>query len=143
MMRLENTISSSERPSVKFENVRKKILGLAKNAGCASLVVGACAFGNCAWQYGVNDESTRHQISDLEMTKEDGPILWKVTRTIRLRDPQGEIQAEARGLECKINNVATTTIVVNCNNANEQQEMKTKYEGKTYKFMLGCVSTGQ
>jgi polynucleotide 5'-kinase involved in rRNA processing len=62
-------------------------------------------------------------------------------RTIRLRDPQGKIQAEARGLECKINNVATTSIVVNCNNANEQQKMKTKYEGKTYKFMLGCMRT--
>lgn len=97
--------------------------------------------GNCAWEYRVNRENQAHEIGDMEQTIQDGPIEWKISRTIRLRDPQGKIEAEARGLECNINNVATSSIVVNCDNGDEQQKMKTEYGGKTYKFMLGCMRT--
>lgn len=126
------------RAMILHMNNRGRILGYAGLS-----VIAINTIGKCAWEYRVNGENPPQAISDTETILTNGPIEWKISRTIRLRDPQGKIEAEARGLECKINNVATTSIVVNCNNANEQQEMKTKYEGKTYKFMLGCVSTGQ
>ena len=107
------------------------------------VVLGLSGNIKAEWVYRIDGENPPQTLNNQPMKIEKGPITWKISQTIRLRDPQGKIEAEARGLECKINNVATTSIVVNCNNANEQQEMKTKYEGKTYKFMLGCVSTGQ
>ena len=116
-------------------------MNTARFCGFVFLSICLNTVGNCAWEYWANGENTAHQISDLEIVIPDGPIVWKVTRTIRLKDADGKIQAEARGLECKINNTATTSIVVNCDNGNEQQKMKTQYEGKTYKFMLGCMRT--
>ena len=97
--------------------------------------------GNCGWEYWAKGEKTGQQISDSEITIADGPIKWNISRTIRIRDQQGTIQVEARGLECEINDIATISIVVNCDNGGEQQKMKTEYAGKTYKFMLGCTRT--
>lgn len=107
----------------------------------ACIAIANHTVGNCGWEYWAKGEKTPQQITDAEITIVDGPIEWKITRTIRLRDQQGTTQAEARGLECKINNVATTSIVVNCDNGGGQQKMKTEYAGKTYKFMLGCTRT--
>lgn len=118
------------------EKWRKKRVGLTAGLGMVLNTI-----GNCGWEYLAKNEKTAQQISDTEITIDDGPIVWKISRTIRLRDQQGTIQAEARGLECKINNVATTSIVVNCDNGGGQQKMKTEYAGKTYKFMLGCTRT--
>ena len=67
--------------------------------GKVMAIVGLVLFGfdtvgNCAWEYRENDENTAHQISDLEIVIPDGPIVWKVTRTIRLKDADGKIHGE-------------------------------------------------
>jgi predicted pyridoxine 5'-phosphate oxidase superfamily flavin-nucleotide-binding protein len=121
---------------IKNEQLRRMKICLLATTAIANNTV-----GNCGWEYWAKGEKTAQQISDSEITIADGPINWKITRTIRLRDQQGTIQTEARGLECAINNIATTSIVVNCDNEGGRQKMKTEYEGKTYKFMLGCKRT--
>ena len=114
---------------------------IMKTAILVCIATANATVGNCGWEYWAKGEKKAQQISDAEITIVDGPINWKITRTIRLRDQQGTIQTEARGLECEINNVATTSIVVNCDNGGGRQKMKTEYAGKTYKFMLGCTRT--
>ena len=82
-------------------NNRGRILGYAGLS-----VIAINTIGKCAWEYRVNGENPPQAISDTETILTNGPIEWKISRTIRLRDPQGKNEAEARGRGGKRNKVA-------------------------------------